>query len=128
MRLEYEGLHQTEAISLPGSRFFQDPEGYALERYAYYVCYRCNKVTNRLPSSRNSILDSYLIVLLYRPIMVVKLVAKRDWHRKAEVPVVVSHLIRWNWFVEDAVMCHGHKCVQDMELITSNTSADIVVR
>lgn len=44
MRLEYEGLHQTEAISLPGNRFFQDAEGYAMERYAYYVCFRCNKV------------------------------------------------------------------------------------
>ncbi|XP_046440285.1 E3 ubiquitin-protein ligase MYCBP2-like isoform X2 [Daphnia pulex] len=43
MRLEYEGLHQTEAISLPGNRFFQDAEGYAMERYAYYVCFRCNK-------------------------------------------------------------------------------------
>lgn len=45
MRLEYEGLHQTEAIISPGNRFFQDAEGYAMERYAYYVCFRCNKVT-----------------------------------------------------------------------------------
>ena len=44
MRLEYEGLHQTEAISTPGNRFYQDAEGYAMERYAYYVCFRCNKV------------------------------------------------------------------------------------
>ncbi|EFX83071.1 hypothetical protein DAPPUDRAFT_48552 [Daphnia pulex] len=43
MRLEYEGLHQTEAISLPGNPFFQNAEGYAMERYAYYVCFRCNK-------------------------------------------------------------------------------------
>lgn len=48
MRLEYEGLHQAEALSLPGSRFYKDPEGYAIERYAYYVCYKCNKVTNPL--------------------------------------------------------------------------------
>ena len=37
MRLEYEGLHQTEAISTPGNRFYQDVEGYAMERYLYYV-------------------------------------------------------------------------------------------
>ncbi|KAK4016037.1 hypothetical protein OUZ56_031000 [Daphnia magna] len=43
MRLEYEGLLQTEAISMPGNRFFRDAEGYAMERYAYYVCFRCNK-------------------------------------------------------------------------------------
>lgn len=44
MRLEYEGLLQTEAISMPGNRFFRDAEGYAMDRYAYYVCFRCNKV------------------------------------------------------------------------------------
>lgn len=44
MRLEYEGLHTAEAISLPGSRFHNDPAGYAMDRYAYYVCYKCNKV------------------------------------------------------------------------------------
>jgi E3 ubiquitin-protein ligase MYCBP2 len=49
MRLEYEGLHQNEAIALPGSRFYQDPEGFAMERYAYYVCFKCKKVLfNRL--------------------------------------------------------------------------------
>ena len=44
MRLEYENLHQSEAISLAGSRFYQDAEGFAMERYAYYVCFKCNKV------------------------------------------------------------------------------------
>ena len=40
MRLEYEGLHQNEAIALPdGSRFYQDPQG-----FAYYVYIKCNKV------------------------------------------------------------------------------------
>ena len=37
MRLEYKGLHQTEAISTPGNRFYQDVEGNAMERYLYYV-------------------------------------------------------------------------------------------
>ncbi|XP_032812561.2 E3 ubiquitin-protein ligase MYCBP2 isoform X3 [Petromyzon marinus] len=43
MRLEYEGLHQSEAISTPGARFYSDPAGYAMNRYAYYVCYKCKK-------------------------------------------------------------------------------------
>jgi E3 ubiquitin-protein ligase MYCBP2 len=40
MRLEYEGMHQAEAIT---SKFHGDPAGFALERYAYYVCYKCKK-------------------------------------------------------------------------------------
>lgn len=44
MRLEYEGLHTTEAIVAPGARFYNDPATYAMDRYAYYVCYKCNKV------------------------------------------------------------------------------------
>jgi E3 ubiquitin-protein ligase MYCBP2 len=44
MRLEYEGLHKVEAITTPGARFYNDPASYAMDRYAYYVCYKCNKV------------------------------------------------------------------------------------
>ncbi|XP_064481849.1 E3 ubiquitin-protein ligase MYCBP2-like [Ornithodoros turicata] len=43
MRLEYEGLHRTEAITVSGGRFHNDPAGFAMERYAYYVCYKCKK-------------------------------------------------------------------------------------
>lgn len=43
MRLEYEGLHNTEAIVAPGTKFHNDPALYAMDRYAYYVCYKCNK-------------------------------------------------------------------------------------
>ncbi|XP_040517344.1 E3 ubiquitin-protein ligase MYCBP2 isoform X33 [Gallus gallus] len=43
MRLEYEGLHKSEAITTPGVRFYNDPAGYAMNRYAYYVCYKCKK-------------------------------------------------------------------------------------
>lgn len=43
MRLEYEGLHRSELITTPGGRFYQDPAGYAMERYAYYVCCKCTK-------------------------------------------------------------------------------------
>ncbi|KAJ8975748.1 hypothetical protein NQ317_015370 [Molorchus minor] len=43
MRLEYEGLHTAEVIVTPGARFHNDPASYAMDRYAYYVCYKCNK-------------------------------------------------------------------------------------
>ncbi|XP_063604995.1 E3 ubiquitin-protein ligase MYCBP2-like, partial [Penaeus indicus] len=43
MRLEYEGLHRAEAISTPGARYYNDPAAYAMDRYAYYVCFKCNK-------------------------------------------------------------------------------------
>ncbi|NXD08304.1 MYCB2 ligase, partial [Nothocercus nigrocapillus] len=43
MRLEYEGLHKSEAITTPGVRFYNDPAGYAMNRYAYYVCFKCKK-------------------------------------------------------------------------------------
>ncbi|KAL7983914.1 hypothetical protein Chor_000790 [Crotalus horridus] len=44
MRLEYEGLHKSEAITTPGVRFYNDPAGFAMNRYAYYVCYKCKKM------------------------------------------------------------------------------------
>ena len=44
MRLEYEGLHKAEAITTAGARFHKDPAGFAMDRYAYYVCYKCKKV------------------------------------------------------------------------------------
>ncbi|XP_071570923.1 E3 ubiquitin-protein ligase MYCBP2-like isoform X2 [Temnothorax nylanderi] len=42
MRLEYEGLHKAEGAFASGGRY-QDPAAYAMERYAYYVCYKCQK-------------------------------------------------------------------------------------
>ncbi|XP_069614194.1 E3 ubiquitin-protein ligase MYCBP2 isoform X15 [Ranitomeya imitator] len=43
MRLEYEGLHKSDAITTPGVRYYNDPASYAMNRYAYYVCYKCKK-------------------------------------------------------------------------------------
>jgi len=43
MRLEYEGLSKCEAVSTEGARWFNDPAGFAMERYAYYVCFKCGK-------------------------------------------------------------------------------------
>jgi len=44
MRLEYEGLHKSEAITMSGARFHNNPAGFAMNRYAYYVCFKCKKV------------------------------------------------------------------------------------
>ena len=61
MRLEYEGLSQCEAVTSQGARWFNDPAGtytltlthnlslffqlvgFAMDRYAYYVCFKCGK-------------------------------------------------------------------------------------
>lgn len=44
MRLEYEGLHKAETTTFgPSGKYHQDPAAYAMERYAYYVCYKCQK-------------------------------------------------------------------------------------
>lgn len=44
MRLEYEGLHNTEVAVASGVNLHNDSASYAMDRYAYYVCYKCNKV------------------------------------------------------------------------------------
>ncbi|XP_026474963.1 E3 ubiquitin-protein ligase highwire-like [Ctenocephalides felis] len=46
MRLKYEGLLDPETETLKpsvASRYKGDATAYAMERYAYYVCYKCNK-------------------------------------------------------------------------------------
>lgn len=55
MRLEYEGLHKSEAITTPGARFHNDPAGFAMNRYAYYVCYKCKKVLHTFLSFHSHI-------------------------------------------------------------------------
>lgn len=44
MRLEYEGGRRSEASAAAAARNNQDLTTYAMERYAYYVCYKCKKV------------------------------------------------------------------------------------
>ncbi|KAJ8027887.1 E3 ubiquitin-protein ligase MYCBP2 [Holothuria leucospilota] len=43
MRLEYEGLDKCEAVTTPGARYHNNPAGFAMNRYAYYVCFKCQK-------------------------------------------------------------------------------------
>lgn len=66
MRLEYEGLHKAEAITTRGARFYKDPAGFAMDRYAYYVCYKCNKVGNKF--NFWYFIDFHSIILLFENI------------------------------------------------------------
>jgi E3 ubiquitin-protein ligase MYCBP2 len=43
LRLEYENLTKCEAITSSTSKYYQKPAEYAMNRYAYYVCYKCGK-------------------------------------------------------------------------------------
>jgi E3 ubiquitin-protein ligase MYCBP2 len=42
-RLRYENAEKMPELSDPASRFFNDPAGFALSRYAYYQCHKCRK-------------------------------------------------------------------------------------
>jgi len=44
MRLEYEGMSQIDAIASPGGQYYRNPGQYAMDRYAYYLCFKCKKV------------------------------------------------------------------------------------
>ncbi|CAD6193419.1 unnamed protein product [Caenorhabditis auriculariae] len=43
MRLEYDGLLSSPALTDPLSEYFNQPEEYALDRYMYVLCHKCNK-------------------------------------------------------------------------------------
>ncbi|CAD5224052.1 unnamed protein product [Bursaphelenchus okinawaensis] len=43
LRLEYDGLLKVNAITSEESEFFNDPIGYALQRYVYVLCSKCKK-------------------------------------------------------------------------------------
>jgi len=85
MRLEYEGLIKSEAITVPGSRFYKDPEGFAMERYAYYLCFKCNKV---YPILQFLVYFNNLDPFLNRHIMEEKLDARQRWKRKESHPSI----------------------------------------
>ena len=40
VRLEFEGLNNIEAITVPGGHYYNNPAGFAMDPYAYYVCYK----------------------------------------------------------------------------------------
>ncbi|XP_037071412.1 E3 ubiquitin-protein ligase MYCBP2-like [Pollicipes pollicipes] len=43
VRCEYEGLKLSEAVTTPGARFYDQLAAFAMDRYAYYVCSKCQK-------------------------------------------------------------------------------------
>uniref|UniRef100_A0A915ATT0 RCR-type E3 ubiquitin transferase n=8 Tax=Parascaris univalens TaxID=6257 RepID=A0A915ATT0_PARUN len=43
LRLEYDGLLQCPAVTSENSEFYGDPEGYAMDRYMYVLCFKCGK-------------------------------------------------------------------------------------
>lgn len=47
MRLEYEGLNKAEALEKLGSAKQESPANFAMERYAYYVCFKCSSSSHK---------------------------------------------------------------------------------
>ena len=43
MRLKYESKDKAPELTNPDSRWYNDPEGYAEDLFAYYECYKCKK-------------------------------------------------------------------------------------
>ncbi|KAL4230293.1 E3 ubiquitin-protein ligase mycbp2 [Mactra antiquata] len=43
MRLQYEGLLTSDQITNPSSPYYQKPQMFAMERYCYYPCFKCNQ-------------------------------------------------------------------------------------
>ena len=43
MRLEYENKSKVEALTDEKSKFYQKPSEYSLDRYTYYLCFKCNE-------------------------------------------------------------------------------------
>jgi len=42
-RLDYESRRRDPDLANPGGRFYQDPVGYALHVYLFFMCYNCKK-------------------------------------------------------------------------------------
>ena len=42
-RLKFENKDKDSEITDPGSKFYQDEEGYAMDKYNYYECHQCKK-------------------------------------------------------------------------------------
>ena len=42
-RLEFEGLSKAKEVVDPSSKFFNNRERYAMDRYAYFMCAKCSQ-------------------------------------------------------------------------------------
>lgn len=45
MRLQYDGLDKCPEITTPSSKYHQKPQDFAMDRYIYYLCFKCKKVS-----------------------------------------------------------------------------------
>lgn len=43
LRLSFDGLEKHVDIITQGGKYYQDPAGFAMHRYAYYQCFKCSK-------------------------------------------------------------------------------------
>lgn len=43
IRLQYEGLENCKDITAAGSKYYKKPEEFAMDRYIYYLCFKCEK-------------------------------------------------------------------------------------
>ncbi|XP_061164758.1 E3 ubiquitin-protein ligase MYCBP2-like [Saccostrea echinata] len=42
-RLQHDGLFETEDITQPCGKYYKDPVGFAMDKYAYYMCSKCKQ-------------------------------------------------------------------------------------
>jgi len=41
VRLRSEGMDKDQELTDPSSRYYKDPASYALDRFAFYECFKC---------------------------------------------------------------------------------------
>jgi E3 ubiquitin-protein ligase MYCBP2 len=44
-RLQYEGLEKSDQIINSASPYYNNPEQFAMDRYCYYSCFKCKRVS-----------------------------------------------------------------------------------
>ncbi|XP_061164967.1 E3 ubiquitin-protein ligase MYCBP2-like [Saccostrea echinata] len=42
-RLQHDGLFQSKDITQPSGGYYKDPAGFAMDKYAYYMCSKCQE-------------------------------------------------------------------------------------
>lgn len=97
-RLKFEGLDKAPEIVEKGGKFFNDPVGFSMDRFSYFVCFQC-KVTFFWSHSRNHTLQD------------------NDF-----VKIKIVNMMNKNSFVEDAVERIWLKVAQNTESNLSNTN------
>lgn len=47
-RLQHDGLFNSSDVTDPSGKYFQDPTRFAMDRYAYYMCSKCQQVDKNI--------------------------------------------------------------------------------